>query len=417
MPNCLERHVNFNPKNPLKSALPEVVDLLLADIAIRIQLTRTDHDKAVARFDVMRDWIDRPASPLRGLVTLMYPQGSMAIGATIARCSEREEYDIDVIVALALAWNSDPEAVLDALYRAIRGEPGSRYYDKTIRHTRCVCVTYEDGMHVDLTPAVLVAQREPRTSVIFHSKPEDPNEPKLRLLANPWGLAQWFEAMTPVEADFGELFEGRAMAHDRAPGEPVPEQEPIYRKSRALIALQLVKRWRNVLYAKRDRAKLRRPPSVLLSKLIADHANTTATLSEEFEHQAQQLLLRLEAEKAAGRLISETNPTCREDVLTDRWPEASADQNLMIEDLHDLIADLRVLRSNTLSIDKIASILERLFGERPARSAVNDYMFPAAPPHVEYGTGRIVRPAASAALAAAPAVKPVAAHSFFGDPA
>ena len=45
------------------------------------------------------DWIDRPGSPLRGLVALMYPQGSMAIGATIARASDREEYDIDVIVA------------------------------------------------------------------------------------------------------------------------------------------------------------------------------------------------------------------------------------------------------------------------------------------------------------------------------
>ena len=76
-------------------------------------------------------------------------------------------------------------------------------------------------MHIDLTPAVLVAEREPRTSVIFHSKPEDPSEPKLRLLANPWGLAEWFKVMTPLETDFAKLFEGRAMAQDRAPGEPV----------------------------------------------------------------------------------------------------------------------------------------------------------------------------------------------------
>ena len=80
----------------------------------------------------------------------------------------------------------------------------------------------------------------------------------------------WFKEMTPFEADFAKMFEGRAMAHDRAPGEPVPDQEPAYRKSRALIALQLIKRWRDVLFAKRERAKLRRPPSVLLSKHVAD---------------------------------------------------------------------------------------------------------------------------------------------------
>ena len=406
--------MNYSPKNLPKSALPEVVDILLADIAIRIQLTKTNHDKVVDRFEVMRDWIDRPGSPLHGLVALMYPQGSMAIGATIARASDREEYDIDVIVALLVPWDSDPQMVLDALYYALRGEPGSRYYDKTTRHTRCVCVTYEDGMHIDLTPAVLVAEREPRTSVIFHSKPEDPSEPKLRLLANPWGLAEWFKVMTPLETDFAKLFEGRAMAQDRAPGEPVPDQEPAYRKSRALVALQLTKRWRNVLFAKRERAKLRRPPSVLLSKYFADHANRTATLSGEVEHQARQLLLRLEAEKAAGRLIHEVNPRCRDDVLTDRWPEVPANQNLMIEDLHDFTADMRLLRSGTLSIDKMGAVLERMFGERPARSAVNDYMFPASRPHVEYGTGCIVRPAAALA-AAMPAVRPVAGHTFFGD--
>jgi hypothetical protein len=54
--------VNFNPRNLPRSALPEVIDVLLADIAIRVQLTKTDHDKAVDRFEVMRDWIDRPAA-------------------------------------------------------------------------------------------------------------------------------------------------------------------------------------------------------------------------------------------------------------------------------------------------------------------------------------------------------------------
>jgi Second Messenger Oligonucleotide or Dinucleotide Synthetase domain len=411
--NDKEKPVNFNSRDLPRSALPEVIDVLLADIAIRVQLTKTDHDKAVDRFQTMRDWIDRPGSPLHGLVALMYPQGSMAIGTTIARASDREEYDIDVIVALLIARDSDPEVVLDALYQAIRGAPGSRYYDKTTRHTRCVCVTYEDGMHIDLTPAVLVIEREPRSSVIFHSKPEDRAEPKLRLLANPWGLAEWFKQMTPLEADFAKMFEGRAMAHDRAPGEPVPDQEPAYRKSRAVIALQLIKRWRNVLFAKRERAKLLRPPSVLLSKHVADHANRTATLSQEVEHQAQQLLVRLEVEKAAGRLIHEVNPRCREDVLTDRWPEVPVIQNVMIDDLHDFTTSMRLLRSGTLSIDKMGVVLERLFGERPARSAVNDYMFPPSRPHVEYGTGRIVRPAVAAVTA--PAVRPVASHTFFGD--
>jgi hypothetical protein len=152
----------------------------------------------------------------------------------------------------------------------------------------------------------------------------------------------------------------------------------------------------------------------LLSKHVANHANRTTTLSQEVEHQARQLLLRLETEKAAGRLIHEVNPRCREDVLTDRWPEVPANQNLMIDDLHDFTAVLQLLRSGTLSIDKMGAVLERLFGERPARRAVNDYMFPPSPPHVEYGTGRIVRPTTAASVTV-PSLKQVADHRFFGD--
>jgi hypothetical protein len=128
-------------------------------------------------------------------------------------------------------------------------------------------------MHIDLTPAVLLAGADPRTSVIFHSKPEHRTAGKRRLLANPWGFGEWFKENTQLEADFAKMFAERAMAHDRAPAEPVPDQEPAYLKSRALIALQLMKRWRNVLFTRPGRANLRRPPSIVLAKHIADHAN------------------------------------------------------------------------------------------------------------------------------------------------
>ena len=161
--------LNYDPRRLDGKALPEPIDILLADVAIRIQLSKADHDKACARFETMQDWVDRRRSPLQGLVMLMYPQGSMATRSTVARVSDKDEYDIDAIVVLNILRDSHPDAVVNALYQAIRGKPGSRYHDKTIRHTRCVCVSYEDGMHIDLTPAVQMDERMPRTSLIFHS--------------------------------------------------------------------------------------------------------------------------------------------------------------------------------------------------------------------------------------------------------
>src|SRR5271165_3647858 len=370
-PNGAERNaLNHNPLFRHAGPSPDVADILLADIAIRIQLSQTNYDKAVDRFDTIKDWIDREGSDLRGLVSLLYAQGSMAIGSTVARVSDRDEYDIDVIADLAIRQDANPQLVLDTLFDAIRGERGSRYWGKTVRHTRCVCVSFEDGMHIDLTPAVRLAGLPDRTSVIFHSKPEDPAVPDQHLQANPWGLADWFNSQTRIEADFAKFFAERADDYyaqridARAPAEDVPDRKRADEKSRALIALQLIKRWRNVLFDRRERAKMRRPASVLLTKLIGDNANQTRTLAEELEHQAGCMLARFEYEVSRNRKIVEVNPCCPEDVLTDRWPESMDDQTLMIDDLKDFIVKIGRLRSGKLDLAQMTAILEGLFGQR-----------------------------------------------------
>ena len=93
-----------------------------------------------------------------------------------------------------------------------------------------------------------------------------------------------------------------------------------------------------MLFDRRDRAKLRRPPSVLLTKLIGDNANQTRSLAEELEHQAMCMLARFEYEVSRSSKIVEVNPSCPQDVLTDRWPKSMDDQKLMIDDLRDLSA-------------------------------------------------------------------------------
>jgi hypothetical protein len=415
--------LNYDPFVRHAGVTPDLVDILLADVAIRIQLSTTDHDKAVDRFDTMKDWIDRDGSGLRGLVTLLYPQGSMAVGSTVARVSERDEYDIDVMADLAIRQDSSPQAVLDTLFESIRGERGSRYWDKTIRHTRCVCVSYDDGMHIDLTPAVRLTGLPDRTSVIFHSKPEDPSVANRHLLANPWGLAEWFNLKTHIDADFAKFFDERAndyyagRIHARAPAEDVPDRKPAHAKSRALIALQLIKRWRNVLFDSRWRAKLRRPPSVLLTKMVGDNANQTRTLAEELEYQASCMLWRFEQEVSRNSKIVEVNPRCPQDVLTDRWPETMFDQTLMVDDLKDFIVKIQRLRSGTLDLAQMSAILEGLFGQRPVRKAIDDYitsMTPGRTSRVVTSSGRVLAPAVGVALpAAARAIPP---HTHFGDP-
>ena len=67
----------------------EVVEELLIRTAIRIELPPSLHGLAVERYDAVRNHIERDGSPLKDRVRLFYPQGSMAIRATI-RSRKRE---------------------------------------------------------------------------------------------------------------------------------------------------------------------------------------------------------------------------------------------------------------------------------------------------------------------------------------
>jgi hypothetical protein len=370
--------MNYSDRFLRETASYSVLDVMLADIAIRIQLTPTDYQAATAHYEAINEWIDREESPLHGRVQLLYPQGGFMIGATTARHSTEADFDIDVMAQIAWPANVDPEIALSTLHAAIRGERGSRYYDKAERKTRCSTVHYV-GMHLDLTPAVRLVKREDKTSHIFHSKPSDASEPNLTLLANPYGFGQWFLKNTPAEEVFGLYVEKTALDYDRArlegmaeaDADRVPVQLPAYRKSRAVISLQLIKRWRNLAYDRRH-AKLRLLPSVLLAYYVARNANRTGTLAEELIYQVECMIIALELVERSHRTVQEFNPTCQEDELTDRWPANLAEQRIFIDELKAFAAQLDRLRLG-VPLAEMQRILEALFGERPARDAVRKY--------------------------------------------
>jgi len=370
--------VNYTDRFLRETASYSVLDVMLADIAVRIQLAPSDYEKAIEHYEAINEWIDREDSVLHGRVQLLYPQGGFMIGATTARQDTEAEFDIDVMAQIDWPINVDPETALATLEKAIRGEPGSRYHKKAERKTRCSTVHY-DGMHLDVTPAVLLLGLAEKISFIFHSKPSDPAVPRQALYANPFGFGQWFNLLTPADEIFGLYFEKSSLDYDRmrldalakSDADQVPPQMPVYRKSRAVIALQLIKRWRNLAYNRRH-ARLRMPPSVLLAYYVASNANQTRTLADELVHQVECMIIALERADSARRTVHEVNPTCEEDVLTDRWPASLADQRVFIDELRAFTAQLYRLQKG-LPLHEMQRVLEDLFGERPAGDAVRKY--------------------------------------------
>ena len=86
--------MNYTDRFLRETASYSVLDLMLADIAVRIQLTPTDYQKALDHYEAINEWLDRENSPLHGRVQLLYPQGGFMIGATTARHATDADFDI-----------------------------------------------------------------------------------------------------------------------------------------------------------------------------------------------------------------------------------------------------------------------------------------------------------------------------------
>ena len=344
------------------------IDILLADVVRKIQLSPTNYDLAVSRYRTIAEWLERDGSPLKGLVTRLYPQGSMAMRATISSRLENDEFDIDIMAEMEAAlYRWGPRVILDVLFDAINGEPGSRYYGKVQRNTRCVTIAYDD-MHLDVTPAVLMTG-EARTSRICHSKLELPAAMDHYVTANPWGFAKWFGTAT------SPVFRTELLAKD-AEAEPVPERPEWHERSLALMSLQLLKRWRNKRY---DQRSGRWPPSILLAQLVGEQEEmfrgsgaVRTSLHGTLTAHANAMFGLFEAHHAEGSLIQRTNPRCSEDVVTDRWPGSMTDQDRFRQDLRELTVQLHRLDLET-RLDEKRAVLADLFGERVTKLAFDDY--------------------------------------------
>lgn len=419
----------MNRLTEIRLPLSEPLDALLADIAIRVQLSATNHRLAVERYQAVNEWIERDGSSLEGRVAMFHPQGSMAIGATIASKLEKDEFDIDLIAILDISADTPPHKMLDILEQAIRGEPESRYYDKTERCTRCIQIRYADEMHLDVTPMVRIPGLPEKCGFIYHAPKRYATADDKKIVANPWGFAQWFVANTPADQLFRAAFAERAKAYEaaillaEADVEPVPEQSPIYEKSMAVIALQLMKRFRNVRY---DQRAVRCPPSVVLAKTVADNAGRTSTLSDELILQASQLREMLAAAQGMAQIIDVRNPICHSDHFTDRWPGTLDAQRVFLADMTLFVDKLESMRGECDLIE-MQKTLSELFGEKATLEAVRQLnqrmgheIVHGRSQHVP-GAGRIIVPnqtvaSALAAVAAIPAIaRATPKHTYFGN--
>ncbi len=400
------------------------VDAALAGIAINIQLPPSLHDKATGRYEAVSTYAEREGSPLKNRVIRFYPQGSMRIDATISNRGTDDEYDLDIVAELFLTGQETPDEVLDLLFQALKDYPTAKAVE---RQTRCVTIRYADGMHLDVSPAERTEGTPERQSSIFHADPGQSPSRHYRVAMNAWGFCDWYCDRTPLERRFADAFSRRfndvygIEVRADAEVDEVPEQVPLVVKNTATVALQLLKRFRNILYAETSG---RIPPSVMMSCFAGHAAAPGTSLSDMVIRQARMIARAIRAASSNGKKLAVSNPIFPDDCFTDRWPESVAQQNEFATALDDLADGIEYLKRNDVTLEDLQDWLRERFGShvvsrsirqlndrlgRAVRNSEQSYTprggvyVPSAPKLVGIGT---------AASAAAPAA--ARPHTFMG---
>jgi hypothetical protein len=280
-------------------------------------------------------------------------------------------------------------------------------------------------MHLDVTPGLRIYGTLDRESHITHAKGPRRSIGDRLVDMNAYGFAQWYRTMTPLEPRMAKEFHrrwrdqaGYAVRAD-ADVDDVPDQCDFIVKNTATLALQLIKRFRNIRYAAYSS---RIPPSVMLSYYAGVAAQPNTSLSAMVVRVASWIIGEIERASLYGKKLHVANPVCPGDVFTDRWPESVAQQDEFAGHLRVLVRSLETMRKGEVFPNDMMDELRDNFGDRCVTRAADQIA-------AEVGAGiqqsrqlysrrgGVLWPA-TAAAAVSPVANPriVAAkpHTFFG---
>jgi hypothetical protein len=320
------------------------MDDLLWRICDELQLSPTRYQQAVNRYEAVCQWLEADGSSVAAFRPTIYPQGSMRIGTTVKPMG-KSEHDLDFVCEFQLHPQSfdRPSQLLKLIEARLREH---KVYASILElKNRCVRLNYANEFHMDILPACADRLAGEHCVVV----------PDRKLscwkASSPKGYAEWFERRCELVIEVLMAERRRVMAK----AEPIPDQEATQEKATLKRAVQLLKRWRDMRYAKNMDVA---PISMVLTTLAAQTYEGQFSVSKAISGILDKLVAFIEVSKPRIVVFNPANP--RED-LSECWddPAQYGAFVLGIRDLH--VKWTKVM--TTIGIPNVAGALEALFGD------------------------------------------------------
>ncbi len=291
--------------------------------------------------------LEAPGSPVALYRPTMYPQGSMRLNTTVQPL-QGDEYDLDFVCELKCDPHvfSSPQQALGLLIRRL--EQNDTYKAKMEPKNRCVRLNYEHQFHMDILPAC----RDTAAGGTCLVVPD--REARCWKPSNPKGYASWFDVCAATASDASGVM---------AKADPIPDQEAASEKSNLKLDVQLLKRWRDIRY--RSNCNLA-PISIVLTTLAAGFYRGENSLAATLGNSLGCISRAVRTNSPRLIVLNPSNP--KED-LSERWDSNPEAYREFVRGVTEFDAVWKELQS-ARGIHTVSALLEKIFGERIAKSVV-----------------------------------------------
>ena len=312
------------------------LDDLLQRICIELQIPPSQHSQAEDRYITIGRWLSADGSALADYDPIIYPQGSLRIGTTVKPLA-RQEFDLDLVCELRADWRLFKPAVKLLNMVEARLKEHEIYRKMYERKNRCIRLCYANDFHLDILPAC-PDKLSGGTCLVVPDREANDWKP-----SNPKGYAGWFEAKAVYTVPtFKQAIE------------PLPDHEEVYEKPPLKRVVQLLKRWRDIAYARTPELA---PISIVLTTLAASHYRQQDSVYSALVQIVDGIIASI---PATGRL-KVCNPSNEKEDLSERWDDSKMYQAFVVG-IVDLRKQLLLLGQQKNMIDG-AEILQQLFGK------------------------------------------------------
>ena len=326
----------------------DYLDRIFLNAADSLDLTKTQHDSAVEKYGAVGTWLDEDPY-LKRFSPKIFPQGSFALG-TCVKPLGRQEFDVDTTCVLQIP-NSITPAALKKLVGDRLKQHGT-YSGMLEEKNRCWRLNYAGEFHLDIIPAIPKNFPQQGSKLLISDK-----------LARAWkdtdpeGYALWFGLRKRTAV--GQIKDGRVQAHVA----PAPEHSSTSGKAPLQIAVQILKRHRDVRFKDRVDA----PISIIITTLAAHAYKMEASVIETMIGLLDRMPTFIRW--IDGQWVVE-NPTNTEENFADKWKENPERANAFFEWIEMAKQDLAVLKS-AQGVPAVRKGLIPFLGEKRADIVLN----------------------------------------------